>query len=72
MRELTRRPSALDAGQAAPGYDTLAPRRFEFVPLWGIAVFFVYVMRRVACGDCGVKVEAVPWASGKRTVAERR
>ena len=57
-------------GQAAPGYDTLAPRRFEFVPLWGIAVFFVYAMRRVACGDCGVKVEAVPWASGKRTVTE--
>jgi len=31
-----------------PGYDTLSPqRRFEFVPLWGIAVFFVYAMRRV-------------------------
>ena len=57
-------------GRKRPGYDTLGPRRFEHVPLWGIAVFFVYVMRRVACRQCGVKVEAVPWASGKRTVTE--
>ena len=25
-----------------PGYDRLRARRFEFVPLWGMAVFFVY------------------------------
>ena len=43
----------------APGYDTLPRRRFEFVPLWGIAVFLVYAMRRVSCQSCGVKVEAV-------------
>lgn len=47
------------------GYDTLKPRRFEFVPLWGIPVFFVYAMRRVDCPTCGVIVEAVPWAEGK-------
>jgi transposase len=35
------------------------------VPLWGIAVYFVYHMRRVNCRDCGVKVECVPWAEGK-------
>ena len=52
--------------QVRPGYDTLPePRRFEFVPLWGIAVFFVYQMRRVECPDCGIKVERVPWAEGK-------
>ena len=51
--------------QPGPGYDTLAPRRFEFVPLWGISVFFLYGMRRVACRTCGVRVEAVPWAEGK-------
>jgi transposase len=49
----------------APGYDRLRERRFEFVPLWGIAVYFVYALRRVACERCGVKVERVPWASGK-------
>lgn len=41
------------------------PRRFDFVPFWGIAVVFVYTMRRVNCRDCGVKVEQVPWAKGK-------
>jgi len=43
----------------------LAPRRFEFVPLWGLAVFFVYALRRVQCPRCGVRVEAIPWAEGK-------
>jgi len=52
-------------GNAAPGYDTLPARRFEFVPLWGVAVFLVYAMRRVSCPGCGVKVETVPWSSGK-------
>lgn len=48
-----------------PTYDTLALRRFEFVPLWAIAVFFLYALRRVRCDRCGVKVEKVPWANGK-------
>ena len=52
-------------GRPGPGYDRLAERRFEFVPLWGIAVYFVYAMRRVACPTCGVKVEQVPWCDGK-------
>ena len=52
-------------GRRRPGYDRLSERRFEFVPLWGIAVFFVYAMRRVDCRGCGVTVERVPWARGK-------
>ena len=48
-----------------PGYDRLPVRRFEFVPLWQVAVFFVYAMRRVDCPKCGVIVEAVPWSDGK-------
>ena len=55
-------------GQDAPLYDRLQPRRFEFIPLWGYAVFFLYRMRRVQCARCGVKVEQVPWASGKRAL----
>ena len=51
--------------RASPGYDTLAARRFEFVPMWGIAVFFLYSMRRVNCALCGIVVEKVPWAEGK-------
>ena len=51
-----------------PCYDRLETRRFQYVPLWGIAVWLVYAMRRVNCAGCGVKVEAVPWASGKSPV----
>lgn len=53
-----------------PGYDTLPARRFEFVPLWGIAVFFVYALRGVACPVCGIHVETVPWATGKRRITD--
>jgi len=28
-------------------------------------VFFLYMMRRVDCATCGVRVEQVPWAEGK-------
>jgi len=51
--------------QPCPGYDHLDERRFEFIPLWGFLVFFLYRMRRVNCQQCGVVVEEVPWGSGK-------
>lgn len=59
------RPICSACGSAGPGYDTLSVRRYEFVPLWGIAVFFLYAMRRVNCPSCGIKVERVPWVKGK-------
>ena len=62
------RPMCSGCGRKCPGYDTLPVRRFEFVPLWGILTYYVYAMRRVNCPDCGIKVERVPWADGKRTV----
>ena len=34
-------------GSQAPGYDTLPERRFEFVPLWQIAVYFEKKVRGV-------------------------
>lgn len=49
----------------APGYDHLPQRRFEFIPVWGFVVFFLYPMRRLQCKACGVAAEQVPWASGK-------
>jgi transposase len=52
--------------QPAPGYDRLPERRFEFIPFWGILVFFLYQMRRVQCRGCGLVVEEVPWCEGKR------
>ena len=59
------RPICSGCRRPCPGYDRLPPRKFEFVPLWGIAVLFVYAMRRVQCPRCGVKVERVPWCDGK-------
>ena len=57
--------------QPARGYDQLAERRFEFVPLWGFFVFLLYTMRRVDCRRCdAVVVEEVPWADGKRTLTK--
>ena len=58
-------------GRPAPGYDRLPVRRFEFVPLWGIAVYFVYALRRVNCPTCGVTAERVPWAVGKSRLTTR-
>ena len=52
----------------ASGYDLLDQRTFEFVPLWGIAVYFLYAPRRVQCPRCGVRVEKIPWAMGKRPI----
>jgi transposase len=55
--------------QAAPGYDELAERRFEFIPFWGFLVFLLYSMWRVDCRRCRpVFVEEVPWGDGKRTL----
>jgi len=55
----------------APGYDQLAERRFEFIPLWGFLVVLLYTMRRVNCRRCGtVAVEEVPWGDGKRTLTK--
>lgn len=62
------RPVCSGCGCKRPGYDTLPTRRFEFIPFWGVLVFFLYAMRRVQCPDCGIKVERVPWVEGKRTV----
>ena len=62
------RPICSGCGRRRPWYDTLGSRQFEFVPLWGIPVFFIYALRRVNCRRCGIKVESVPWGEGKHTL----
>ena len=62
------KPICSGCGKPRPGYDKLDVRRFEFVPLWGIAFVFVYAMRRVQCATCGIVVERVPWGDGKRRI----
>ncbi len=54
----------------AAGYDQLAERPFEFIPVWGFLVFLLYRMRRVHCKTCGVVVEEVPWADGKHSLTK--
>ena len=56
--------------QVASCYDQQGERYFEFVPLWGYRVFFLYKMRRVNCKNCGVKIEEVPWSTGKHTLTK--
>jgi transposase len=60
------KPICSACGRSGPGYDSLGERSFKFVPLWSIAVYLLYTMRRVDCPQCGVTVERVPWAAGKR------
>ena len=64
------KPRCSCCGRAVPGYDVLAIRRFEFIPIWGYAVMLPYAMRRVQCRHCGVKVEQVPWTMGKHTLTK--
>ena len=52
-------------GIPGPCYDHLETRRFEFIPIWGIKVFFIYPPRRIDCITDGVTVEKLPWAEGK-------
>jgi transposase len=53
-------------GRPAPGYDRAVQARFwQFISLWAIQVYFVYAPRRVECRRCGVRVERLPWATGK-------
>jgi len=69
VRERAHRPGRCsECGELRPGYDRLAARQFEYVPLWGIPVYLLYALRRVQCPRCGVKVERVPWAQGKQTL----
>lgn len=63
-------PVCSGCGRKAPGYDHLKERTFNFIPFWGLMVVFVYQMRRVNCKRCGVKVERIPWASGKHRACD--
>ena len=61
---LNSRPLCSQCGHRRPGYDRLPVRRFEFIPMWGHKVFFIYAPRRVNCHCCGIRVERLPWVAG--------
>jgi len=64
------RPKCSGCGRRRPGYDRPPERRFEFIPMWGEKVFFVYVPRRVECPGCGIRVERMPWVGRKHRLTE--
>jgi transposase len=64
------RPVCCECGRRRPGYDRLPTRRFEFIPMWGVKVYFLYAPRRVDCPSCGIRVERMPWAQGKHRLTE--
>jgi transposase len=57
-------------GYQKTGYVRLPERRFEFIPMWGINVFFVYTPRRVNCSRCGIQVKQMPWVTDKHRLTE--
>ena len=60
------KPRCGQCGKLGSTYDTRKPRRFQFVPMFGLQVFFLYAMRRVNCKHCGsVKTEQLSWARCK-------
>jgi len=57
-----RRPVCSRCGQVyRASYDS-ARRRWRHLDIAGRRCFVAYELRRVECRDCGVRVEAVPWA----------
>jgi transposase len=51
--------------KACVTYDSQPARYYEYVPLWGIRVYFCYRRRRVNCKQDGIHVEQLPWSEGK-------
>jgi transposase len=57
-------------GKRCPGYDRLSERKYEFIPIWGYHVFFLYARRRVQCRTCGIVAEQLPWSDGKHQLTK--
>ncbi len=57
-----RRPACSGCGQLCRQVHDGAFRRWRHLDLAGNRCLVEYELRRVRCPDCGVRVEAVPWA----------
>ncbi len=62
VRLRRRRLVCSGCGQVYHGMHDRALRRWRHLDLGGRRCLIEYELRRVACRDCGVRVEAVPWA----------
>ena len=57
-----RRAACSGCGQVCRQVHDRAWRRWRHLDLAGNRCLVEYELRRVRCNDCGVRVEAVPWA----------
>ena len=57
-----RRPVCSACGQVCQRVHDRARRRWRHLDLGGQRCFIEYELRRMRCPDCGVRVEALPWA----------
>jgi transposase len=62
VRLRRRRIACSVCGQVYTGMHDRDVRRWRHLDLGGHRCFLEYELRRVDCRDCGVRVEAVPWA----------
>ena len=62
VRLRRRRIACSGCGQVYTGMHDRDVRRWRHLDLGGHRCFLEYELRRVDCRDCGVRVEAVPWA----------
>ncbi|MGF7121491.1 transposase, partial [Rhodococcus sp. BE178] len=61
LRLRARRSTCPCGHTGAAGYDR-ARRRWRHLDLGTRRLWLVYQIRRVACPNCGVRTEQVPWA----------
>jgi transposase len=54
----------------SPSYDKQPLRRYQYVPLWNIPVYFAYAPRRINCKAHGIRVELLPWCHGKEQITK--
>ncbi len=54
----------------SPSYDKQPLRRYQYVPLWNIPVYFAYAPRRINCKAHGIRVELLPWCNGKEQITK--
>jgi len=66
VRPRWRRPRCGGCGRRAPGYDRRPERDWRHLAVGSTVLWLRYAPWRVACPDCGVTVEQVPWARHDR------
>jgi len=65
VRPTWRVPRCGVCGKKATQYDRQNRRRWRSLGLGSLRIWLAYSPRRVDCPTCGVRVEAVPWATHK-------